>query len=121
MIIAVPAHDSFVGTALNNILDMPPHHVTHWTGATLQYLAAPFGLDVVAIEYEPVAEYHRDWACKTIWESRLRRRLGMKHKLLNYSLTARLVAKLSSLLGKLFPPPLGNVRGHTVVGVYRKV
>lgn len=121
LIIAVPAHDSFVGTALNNILDMPPHHVTHWTGATLQYLAAPYGLEVVAIEYEPVAEHHRDWACKTIWESRLRRRLAMQRKLLDYSLAARLVSKLSSILGKLFPIPLGNVKGHTVVGVYRKI
>lgn len=121
LIIAVPAHDSFVGNALNNILDVPPHHVTHWTGSTLRYLAAQFGLEVLAIEYEPVAEYHRAWACKTIWETRLRRRLGMQQKLLDYSPTARLVSKLSSILGRLFPVPLGNIKGHTVVGVYRKI
>ncbi|WP_018076476.1 class I SAM-dependent methyltransferase [Thiobacillus denitrificans] len=121
LIIAVPAHDSFVGTALNNILDMPPHHVTHWTGTTLRHLAERFGLEVLAIEYESVAEYHRDWAHKTIWESRLRRWLGMKPKLLDYSLIARLVSKLSSILGKLVPIPLTDVKGHTVIGVYRKI
>jgi SAM-dependent methyltransferase len=121
LIVAVPAHDGFVGNALNNILDMPPHHVTHWTGATLRYLAAPFGLEVLAIEYEPVAEYHRAWACKTIWESRLRRWLGVQYKLLDYSLTARLLSRLSSIFGNLFPVPLGNVKGHTVIGIYRKI
>lgn len=121
LIFAVPAHDSFVGSALNNILDMPPHHVTHWTGATLQHLAEGFGLEVLAIEYEPVAKYHRDWAYKTMWESRLRRWLGMQPKLLDYSLIARLVSKLSSILGNLFPASLADVKGHTVVAVYRKI
>lgn len=121
LIIAVPAHDSFVGVALNNILDAPPHHVTHWSGATLQYLAGLFGLEVAAVEYEPVSDYHRDWARKTIWESRFRRWLGMQNKLLDYSVMAKFVSKFSSILGRLLPAQLGDVKGHTVVGVYRKI
>lgn len=120
LIVAVPAHDGFIGNALNNILDTPPHHVTHWSGTTLRNLAALLGLEVLAIEYEPVAEYHRVWACKSIWESRLRRWLRMRHLLLDFSLKAKIISRISVILGKFFPVSLSNIKGHTVVAIYRK-
>jgi 2-polyprenyl-3-methyl-5-hydroxy-6-metoxy-1,4-benzoquinol methylase len=121
LIIAVPAHDGFSGNAVNNILDMPPHHVTHWSDRTLRYFAPLFGLEVLAIEYEPVAGYHRVWACKTIWESRLRKIFGLRQCLLDYSPMALLVSKLSSFMARIFPAQVEQLKGHTVVAIYRKV
>lgn len=121
LIIGVPAGDGVFGRALNNILDMPPHHVTRWSEATLRNMAPSFGLDVLDIEYEPVAGYHQVAARKTIWEERLRRLLGMRHCLLDCSLLAKLVSKCSSLIARLFPISVWNLKGHTVVAVYRKV
>lgn len=120
LIIGVPAHDGFVGAAVNNILDMPPHHVTHWTSATLEKLAALFGLELLAIANEPVAEYHREWAGKTAWESRLRALIGLRLRLLDASVRARVASKLALIMARTFPVSTEGLKGHTVVAVYRK-
>jgi SAM-dependent methyltransferase len=121
LIIAVPNNDGICGLAQNNILDMPPHHLTHWTGKTLTKLAPLFGLELLDIEYEQVAEYHRDWAQKTVWETRLRRLLRMSPRLLDLSLPARVASKMAVLLAKTFPVCVNGLTGHTVVAAYRKV
>jgi 2-polyprenyl-3-methyl-5-hydroxy-6-metoxy-1,4-benzoquinol methylase len=120
LIVAVPAHDGFAGRALNNILNMPPHHVTHWPERTLRHLAPLFGLEVLAIEFEPVAVHHKPWARKTNWEAGLRIFLGMRQRLLDYSLAATLVSKLSSLMARILPCKVERLIGHSVVAVYRK-
>ncbi|MGD9760676.1 MAG: class I SAM-dependent methyltransferase [Comamonas sp.] len=66
LVLAVPAQDGFAGVALNNTLNMPPHHVTHWPESTLRNLAPKFGVKVLAVEFEPIAGYHLPWARKTI-------------------------------------------------------
>lgn len=121
LIIAVPAHDGFSGKALNHILDMPPHHVTHWSERTLKWLASQFNLELLAIEYEPVASYHRQWASKVILESRLRKFFGMRQCLLDYSFRGISVAKLATVMARLFRPRIDDLKGHTVIAAYRKV
>lgn len=120
LIIAVPAQDGFIGEALNNILNLPPHHVTHWSERVLRYIAPKIGLDLLAIEYEPVAEYHRAWATKSQWENRLRKLLGLSWGLVDRSLVGRLTSKLAEKLGRIWELDGRNLRGHTVVAVYRK-
>lgn len=120
LILAVPAHDGFAGKALNHILDMPPHHVTHWSERTLRWVATQFDLEVIAVEYEPIASYHRVWASRVIWESRLRKFLGMRQRLLDYSLKGTSVGRLAGFMARLNSINFDHLRGHTVVAAYRK-
>lgn len=36
-------------------MDCPPHHISRWQARQLEYLAARFGLELHAIDYEPLA------------------------------------------------------------------
>jgi SAM-dependent methyltransferase len=121
LVVAVPAHDGFVGAAINCILDMPPHHVTHWSNIVLEKLAPLFGLELITLEYEPVAEYHKLWARKIIFESKIRHLLGMKDWQLDTRLFARAISKAASLLSKFIPISVDGLKGHTVAAVYRKI
>lgn len=120
LMVAVPAMDGFVGMAINNILNMPPHHVTHWPETALRYLGESSGLDIVAIKYEPVAKYHVPWARRTLLESRIRRWFGFPYRLLVCSWMSKLISRLSAILVWGLPVRINNTKGHTVVAVYRK-
>ena len=120
LILAVPNHDGLCGLAQNHLLDMPPHHVTHWSEASLTKVASLFGLELVGIEFEPVADYHLAWARQIVWERRLRPCFLMKPSLLDTSFAARLVSKIASIFAKALPPAVDNIKGHAVVAVYRR-
>jgi 2-polyprenyl-3-methyl-5-hydroxy-6-metoxy-1,4-benzoquinol methylase len=121
LILGVPAQDGFAGGSINNILDMPPHHVTHWTGETLKSLTQLFGLEILALDYEPVAKYHRSWACHIVWEVRLRRFLGWHPRLLDRSFRAKLVSKIAAFLAKIAPISVNALNGHTVIATYKRI
>jgi hypothetical protein len=61
VIVATPNDDSFLGLAINGILNMPPHHVTRWTSSALRYILEFMGLVDVVIDTEPLAEIHEEW------------------------------------------------------------
>lgn len=120
LIISVPSQDSFVGSAINHVLDLPPHHVTRWSIAVLENIASMFGLSLLAIEYESVATYHYTFASKIIWEQRLRNLVGLKKRLLDYSIISRVISFFASGFAIILPIDLKNIMGHTVVAVYKK-
>ncbi len=120
LILAVPDHDGLCGTAQNNILDLPPHHATHWTERTLRELAAINDLEVLAIEREPVSTLHADWARRASIERQWRRRLGLQDRLLDMRWGARIIGRLASILAARSRGPVGQMSGHTIVGVFRK-
>jgi SAM-dependent methyltransferase len=57
MILTVPNQDSFLQYQ-HNLLDMPPHHMTRWRSATFQYLEKLFPLELIRVDFEPLAKYH---------------------------------------------------------------
>lgn len=120
LILSVPAHDGFAEKAVNHVLDMPPHHVSHWSKAVMAYLSERYGLDVLDIAHEPVAAYHVNWAKKVKVEDFLRRRLGLSPKLLDVTWPARLIGLVSLVLARLLPLPVRKDLGHTITAVYRK-
>lgn len=121
LVIAVPAHDGFAQGAINHILDMPPHHVTHWSANTLQKLAPIFGLELITIEYEPIAEYHKLWAKKIIAESKIRQLFKIKYCQLDTSINSKIISKIATLISRIIPISVDALNGHTVVGVYKKI
>ena len=121
LILAVPSHDGFSGHALNHILDMPPHHLSHWSGATLQKIATLFELEMIFLEHESIASYHKQWSRKIQIESSIRKILGMDFKLIDYRLSARLISKISNFLSRFLKLSQDEEKGHTVVAAYRKL
>ena len=61
LIISVPDRESFPRYCRNDILNMPPHHMTQWSRETFRRLQDIFPLRVLRMRTEPLAPYHVDW------------------------------------------------------------
>lgn len=120
LILAVPDHDGLCGIAQNNILDMPPHHVSHWNEDSLRMLAELFNLEVVTVEREEVSSLHASWASRALEERRLRHRFGLRDTLLDTSIAGRAISKLAAYRAVGRPAPK-QISGHTIVASYRKL
>jgi 2-polyprenyl-3-methyl-5-hydroxy-6-metoxy-1,4-benzoquinol methylase len=122
--LCVPSGDSFFGTGFNNLLDMPPHHISHWSDNALRSVATVFRLDLLHIEHEMLAEFHRRIYLELLTQRAINRFLGRPNKLLDGSATARVVARVSAQVGKFlvkgFDDPRLFPRGHSVMAVYSK-
>lgn len=119
-IVAVPSHDGFCGSTSNNALDMPPHHITHWSERSLKSVADVFGVRCVSIEHEPVATFHYTWAQQTLILKQIKKALGVEYKLIDLSITHRILSKVASLIRLLMNVQLDDIKGHTVVAIYQK-
>lgn len=120
LVLAVPDHDGLCGLTQNEILDLPPHHVSHWTAQALEHIGPLFGVEWLENQREPLAPHHAPSAAKAIVERRLRRRAGLPPRLLDMSLPARAVGRLAARWSRLFPPSLAGMSGHTILARYRK-
>jgi SAM-dependent methyltransferase len=58
LILAVPAEDSHNADAVNAYLNMPPHHATRWSDATLKNIASLFNIQLVDIIHENIQPIH---------------------------------------------------------------
>jgi len=63
LILGVPNGDGFLKLMDNNLLNMPPHHISVFSRKTLQYVADLFSLDMVEIRNEPLSDLHLNWFC----------------------------------------------------------
>jgi len=120
LILAVPNHDGICGLAQNSILDLPPHHVSHWGEKTMQYIAFHYDLELVSIDAEGVADFHMMWGAKAIYETKLRAIFGLKPKLIYTNSFAKFIGKAASIWLRISPPDLSLVKGHTILACYKK-
>ena len=49
LIVSVPSADSFLRHTINDVLNLPPHHVTRWSDACLTWCANHFGLELLTL------------------------------------------------------------------------
>ncbi|MEW4983209.1 MAG: class I SAM-dependent methyltransferase [Cycloclasticus sp.] len=118
LIIAVPSEDSFLKYATNNILNMPPHHVTRWPSETLYYIAEKYNLQVLDIHYEKLQRIHKLWFVKLLINNSI-----MDSKLLSRSLIRKFTSVLSLILARILVKGLKDEmlpNGHTVIAIYQK-
>lgn len=121
LVIAVPSCDGFAGEAINDTLNMPPHHVTHWSENALRSIANLFPLEVAHIEHEKLAEYHVKWARQIQIENRMRKFFGISHRLLDQRLMPRLISSMARQIARRAYTPKPSIKGHTVLAHYRKL
>lgn len=124
LIVSVPAEDSFMGFEVNNILNLPPHHLTRWSDSTLHKISEIIGLRYVGIFFEPLelehfGAYSRAKVGQYLWsklepESTLIRRgwrkkvFGFVGRIVQFVIWPYLVLKRKKL------------RGHTVTIVLER-
>jgi 2-polyprenyl-3-methyl-5-hydroxy-6-metoxy-1,4-benzoquinol methylase len=124
LIYSLPSADSFLSLITNNFFNMPPHHVSFWSDKSLKHIAEIFGMKIVNIEHEKLAEWDKvSWASSIILES-LRNWLGFQSGLLDMSLKYKVLEKISLLTGEILAKGLINPKvlpqGHSVNVVYQK-
>lgn len=124
LIYSVPSADSFVSLAPNNILNMPPHHVSWWSDKTLSKITDLFGIQLVDLYHEELADVHKQWYASTVAIRAINHLLGRTQPLLDRSIKTNFLMKISYMAGLFYKQGLDNrlilPRGHSVTAVYRK-
>lgn len=120
LIIAVPNRDGICGIAHNSILDMPPHHLTHWNKRCLNSVAHEFRLSVVEIKEERIDPIHLDWAKFSTRERIIRNLLFCHSQLIDFSLRARIARITASASRRICDSAVPNIPGHTISACFRK-
>lgn len=119
LIIAVPNNDSFIKYAVNNPLNLPPHHTIHWNESSLKCLAQKLNFSVVDVACESLQEVHKDWYGKTQLLNKWMRFFHYKPKSIDFSFRFRLIRKLASFFN-LNNNEYNNANGHSIIIVLEK-
>jgi 2-polyprenyl-3-methyl-5-hydroxy-6-metoxy-1,4-benzoquinol methylase len=126
LIYCVPSEESYISLLQNANLNLPPHHVTRWTDAALKSIARLFPLELVAIEHERLADFHKSTYTYLLMLRTLSRVLRRKRKnaLLDLSRGQRFLSSIAWRLGRILEKGLDDSillpRGHSVTAVFRK-
>jgi len=125
LIISIPAKDSFLSFTTNDILNLPPHHMSRWPDKTIKYLVKLFNLELLNIAHESLQPVHEKWFLFTLINHIIYKILGWDEKIVDISIRRKFINKfLNRIIAKRFPS--GAVkgffpRGHTVVAIFKKI
>jgi SAM-dependent methyltransferase len=124
LIVSVPSHDGFIGTELNSILDLPPHHITQWSDRCMAAVASEFDLKLVSLHHDEIAPYHR----ANFLHQKFLDALGLRRTderpirvSRGFHATDRLVSKAAGAWGRMRHPALPAGFGHSVTACYERV
>jgi SAM-dependent methyltransferase len=97
-----------------NLLDQPPHHMSHWDEGVFRSLETFLPLKLKHVAFEPLAPYHISWFVGS-WAQRLRGLLGqIGGKILLNRFTIPVVKKALAIGLRQM------VRGHTLLVCFEK-
>ncbi len=123
LIISVPSADSFLPHSINNLLNLPPHHVSWWSDQSLKYIGDLFNLEFSSQYNDILADEHLEAYLNTL----VVRALDIKKNkiaLLDNSMRFRIYAKIASFLVPLLKKGLRicrmRPRGHSSTVVFFK-
>lgn len=124
LIYCVPSEESYISLLQNAVMNLPPHHVTRWTDEALKSIARLFPLELVAIEHERLADFHKSTYTFVLVLRMLSRLMHRKTQALDLSRSQRLLTSIAWRLGKILEKGLDDSsllpRGHSVTAVFRK-
>lgn len=119
LILSVPNSEILrkVDPNYENLLDQPPHHMSHWCKTVFKYLPKIFLLKITDLREEPLQSYHVEWFVTGYCRRLLKTKLGVPNigcRLLANYLTLSPISLLLKLgIRKLLP-------GHTLLAVLTK-
>lgn len=98
----------------NDLLDQPPHHMTHWDEGVFRSLESFLPLILKSVAFEPLAPYHISWFMGS-WSRRLRSKAGqLIGKIILNRLSIPIVERALKMGLRSF------VRGHTLLVCFEK-
>lgn len=115
LVISVPNNDAFIGRAVEDWLNMPPHHMNRWNAHSLKKVAPLIDCSFDRFLREPLQDYHRDWYVNTVLADSGEpiRRLPPGIRGIAYRLFRR-------VLGDWIAKDADNINGHTIIALYTK-
>lgn len=127
LIYSVPSADSFI-TFFNDILNLPPHHVTWYSDESLKYIGKLFELKVVNIHHDPLTNVSRRRYKYYLIIKYLQKLIHYpgKSNLIDRSIRYKIMAKIASLGARLIPSLILDSEqelkpyGQSVTIVYEK-
>ncbi len=126
LILSVPAYDSFIRYAKNSILNMPPHHLTHWPDRAFKYLEEKYEVELVELKHESLDAIHMQGFLNILGGNLIRNILCLNNdSLIAQSFFDKVLSKCGSLIGRLLSKGYDNQVlmpvGHTVTAIFRKL
>lgn len=126
LILSVPSADSFMRFAFNDVLNLPPHHVTWWSDRCLAWCADAYGLRLLELHHQTLSDGgHRAWFLQQLADRAFLKHLGFGKPglMVDLELLGRirsLTTPLVQILEHGFEDPCMEPRGHTVIAVMEK-
>jgi len=125
LIFSVPSADSYVGAAVNGLLNMPPHHMTWWTDSALSAVGRSLPIQLERLEHEGLSNLHRRAYIQTVVTRAINARLRRLHRVCDDSVVGVAVHFSAHSIARFLTPGLDyyglTPRGHTVTAVYRRL
>ena len=116
LIIAVPSEDDIVKTHVNNLFNMPPHHITRFSDKALENIAQLYNLELLAIKHDSVSSKQLEAEAYNRFQQHF-----LKHKLIDLSLKRTLVKIFCKVFVKIVRIRNKEIKkGSTVVAFYKK-
>lgn len=121
LILSVPNDDAYIGKALNNLFNLPPHHVTRWSEKSLQNIAKVFSLKLLSLQREPLPQAQRHWFEQVMAIEAWRIKNAPSYtRVVDLRLRTRVAMKVATLFSSQHRKNLNPEYGHTAVAIYQK-
>ena len=99
----------------NDLLDQPPHHMSHWSSEVFYFLEKTLPIKVLDVAFEPLAAYHFDWFIGS-WVKTFEATAGSyTRRILFNRLTLPLLKTILAIGGRRL------VKGHTLLVCLQKI
>lgn len=123
LIIAVPSEESYISKSNNLALNLPPHHMSRYTDASLKSIPRYLNVDLIHLEHDPLQpQHHFDFTYQLALNA-LKSRFGIRYKSVDNSLLNKILRIPALVIGKLLKAGVFEKNcpiGHTVIAVYQK-
>lgn len=123
IIIATPNNDGFISRAINNILNLPPHHLLFWNKKSLTCIAKIYNLSIIEYFEEPLSLIHAAWHRSVGINQFINDLFGREEKVLDLSLVGRGINISAKIISKIISIFSSNsvASGHTSIIVFQKI
>lgn len=116
--VSVPSENSFVGQAVNNVLNMPPHHLTRWSNEALVNLADSLGYRAQTPFHEVLDRIHVRWYLVVRLRWLMARLTRSPDRLIDKTPWDKRMTRIAELMAPWLKPVIYPfrrwIRGHTV-------
>ncbi|MBI4994133.1 class I SAM-dependent methyltransferase [Candidatus Peregrinibacteria bacterium] len=119
LFISVPNRDGFTQYLVNDILNMPPHHITRWNYSVIKNVSKLFNLQIKSFKEEPVAEYHKKSYRMALLKKYIADFIGVKFRSVEppFSIRYKIVQFFAFMLDIIIPKSFwkyNKFTGHTL-------